>query len=147
MDVGYDSGGDRVFIMWPIVVRHEINEHSPLYAISKADLATATIEIVAVLEGTQPATGSVIQVRVDRDHPISSIRIQARTSYTSDEIKWGHQFERLVTYQKLNGSYEIDFGKFHSTTAVPCPDMSAKQLHEMQVCCYTCIVFATRIGQ
>ena len=35
MDVGYDEGKDRVFIMWPIIVTHVIDEDSPLYEISK----------------------------------------------------------------------------------------------------------------
>lgn len=92
---------------------------------------------------------------------------QARTSYTSDEIKWAHSFERLVqklcppilnthitfdkvflhltrqpdnggrlrkvTYQKLDGTYRIDFSKFHSTHPVSCSKLSAKSIDDLNV--------------
>lgn len=74
MNVGYDSGLDRVFVIWPITICHEINEESPLYEISKESLATARFEIIALLEGVVESVGSTTQ---------------ARTSYLPNEILWG----------------------------------------------------------
>nr|CDQ05901.1 BMA-IRK-2, isoform e [Brugia malayi] len=74
MDVGYDTGLDRVFVIWPITVCHEIDENSPLYEVSKESLRTARFEIIAILEGVVESVGSTTQ---------------ARTSYLPNEILWG----------------------------------------------------------
>jgi len=55
---------------------------------------------------------------------------QARTSYLPEEILWGHRFERLVSFQKENCQYLIDYSKFHWTVAVDIPQCSAKELDE-----------------
>lgn len=44
---------------------------------------------------------------------------QARTSYLPNEILWGHRFERLVTYEKENGAYQVDYSRFEETRALP----------------------------
>src|SRR5690349_9309392 len=45
------------------------------------------------------------------------------------------RFEKLVTYQKENGEYRVDFARFNSTFAVPdTPLCSAKELDELVVC-------------
>uniref|UniRef100_A0AC35U6Y7 IRK_C domain-containing protein n=1 Tax=Rhabditophanes sp. KR3021 TaxID=114890 RepID=A0AC35U6Y7_9BILA len=117
MNVGYDSGLDRVFVMWPITICHEIDETSPLYEVSKESLKTAKFEIIAILEGVVESVGSTTQ---------------ARTSYLPNEVLWGKRFERLVTYQKENGDYQIDFGKFHNVQDVDTPTCSAKELEEVR---------------
>ncbi|MFH4975261.1 hypothetical protein AB6A40_001970 [Gnathostoma spinigerum] len=117
MDVGFDDGLDRVFVIWPITVCHEIDENSPLYEFSKQDLATARFEIIAILEGVVESVGSTTQ---------------ARTSYLPNEILWGKRFEKLVTYQRENGEYLIDFGKFHNVYDVSTPTCSAKDLDDMR---------------
>ncbi len=43
------------------------------------------------------------------------------------------RFEKLVTYQKWNGSYKIDYGVFHNTYAVNTPRCSPKEFYEMKV--------------
>ena len=55
---------------------------------------------------------------------------QARTSYLPGEILWGHRFERLVTFKKENGEYEVDYSRFHSTVPVDIPQCSAHELAE-----------------
>ncbi|VDN56258.1 unnamed protein product [Dracunculus medinensis] len=117
MDVGYADGLDRVFVIWPITICHEIDENSPLYDINKESLRTARFEIIAILEGVVESVGSTTQ---------------ARTSYLPNEILWGKRFEKLVTYQRENGEYEIDFGKFHNVYDVETPSCSAKELDEMR---------------
>lgn len=79
MDVGYDNGLDRVLVMWPITICHVIDEDSPLYDVSKMELANARFEILAILEGVAESTGSTVQ---------------ARTSYLPSEILWGHRYRR-----------------------------------------------------
>ncbi|CAJ0916540.1 unnamed protein product, partial [Mesorhabditis belari] len=117
MDVGYDEGLDRVFVIWPITICHEIDENSPLYDVSKESLATAKFEIIAILEGVVESVGSTTQ---------------ARTSYLPNEILWGKRFEKLVHYKKENGQYHIDFQKFHNVYDVKTPPCSAKELDEMR---------------
>ena len=56
MDVGYESGADRVFLLLPQLVVHEIGEKSPLAGMSAADLRACQFELVVILEG-------IIQVR------------------------------------------------------------------------------------
>ena len=34
---------------------------------------------------------------------------QARSSYLVNEILWGHRFEKLITFQKEDGTYKIDY--------------------------------------
>ncbi|CAL8288938.1 unnamed protein product [Boreogadus saida] len=74
MNVGYDKGVDRLFLVAPITIIHEIDEESPLFGISKQDLVTADFEIVIILEGMVEAT---------------AMTTQARSSYLSSEILWG----------------------------------------------------------
>uniref|UniRef100_A0A0N5B5V9 Inward rectifier potassium channel irk-1 n=1 Tax=Strongyloides papillosus TaxID=174720 RepID=A0A0N5B5V9_STREA len=118
MNVGYDLGLDRVVVMWPITICHVINEDSPLYEMSKEDLETSQFEIIAILEGVVESVGSTTQ---------------ARTSYLPNEVLWGRRFDKLVTYQKDNGAYQIDFGKFHNTINVDTPSCSAKDMDESEI--------------
>jgi len=53
---------------------------------------------------------------------------QVRTSYLPSEILWGHDLAPLLTYQKDNGRYKVDFSQFHNVVAVETPDMSAKDM-------------------
>lgn len=57
------------------------------------------IEIVAIVEGTDAATGG---------------SVQARHSYTMDEILWDHSYSRCV-FEDPDGTAIIDFSKFHET--------------------------------
>lgn len=52
---------------------------------------------------------------------------QVRTSYLPGEILWGHKFKPLITYQKFNCRYRIDYSDFHTTIPIPdMPECSAK---------------------
>uniref|UniRef100_A0A0N5A5X4 Inward rectifier potassium channel irk-1 n=1 Tax=Parastrongyloides trichosuri TaxID=131310 RepID=A0A0N5A5X4_PARTI len=117
MNVGYDMGLDRVVVMWPITICHVIDETSPLYEMTKEDLENSQFEIIAILEGVVESVGSTTQ---------------ARTSYLPNEVLWGKRFDKLVTYQKDNGAYQIDFGKFHNTIHVNTPTCSAKDIDESE---------------
>ncbi|KAK5865991.1 hypothetical protein PBY51_020216 [Eleginops maclovinus] len=116
IDVGYDDGLDRLFLVSPLVVVHEINENSPLYNLSRADLLKEDFEIVVILEGMVEAT---------------AMTTQARSSYLSKEILWGHRFEPVV-FEK-GARYHVDYSRFHKSYEVPStPHCSAKELSQMK---------------
>lgn len=115
IDVGYDDGLDRLFLVSPLVVVHEINKSSPLYNLSRADLQKEDFEIVVILEGMVEAT---------------AMTTQARSSYLAKEILWGHRFEPVV-FEK-GDRYHVDYSRFHKTYQVPStPHCSARELSQM----------------
>uniref|UniRef100_A0A8C6S9Z3 Potassium inwardly rectifying channel subfamily J member 4 n=1 Tax=Neogobius melanostomus TaxID=47308 RepID=A0A8C6S9Z3_9GOBI len=112
IDVGYDEGLDRLFLVSPLVVVHEINKSSPLYSLNRVDLQKQDFEIVVILEGMVEAT---------------AMTTQARSSYLAREILWGHRFEPVV-FEKGN-RYQVDYSRFHKTYEVPStPHCSAREL-------------------
>ncbi|XP_042361539.1 ATP-sensitive inward rectifier potassium channel 12 [Plectropomus leopardus] len=114
MNVGYDKGTDRLFLVAPLTVIHEIDEESPLFGISKQDLETSDFEIVIILEGLVEAT---------------AMTTQARSSYLPSEILWGHRFEPVIFEER--SQYRIDYAYFHKTFEVPStPRCSAKDMEE-----------------
>ncbi|XP_067088353.1 ATP-sensitive inward rectifier potassium channel 12 [Osmerus mordax] len=114
VNVGYDKGIDRIFLVSPLTILHEIDEESPLFGISKQDLETSDFEIVVIMEGMVEAT---------------AMTAQARTSYLSSEILWGHRFEPVVFEEK--NRYKVDYAHFHKTFEVPStPQCSAKDMME-----------------
>ncbi|XP_071329411.1 ATP-sensitive inward rectifier potassium channel 12-like [Trachinotus anak] len=115
IDVGYDDGLDRLFLVSPLVVVHEINKNSPLYNLSRTDLQKEDFEIVVILEGMVEAT---------------AMTTQARTSYLAKEILWGHRFEPVV-FEK-GDRYHVDYSRFHKTYEVPStPHCSARELSQV----------------
>lgn len=116
IDVGYDNGVDRLFLVSPLVVVHEINKESPLYNLSRKDLQKEDFEIVVILEGMVEAT---------------AMTTQARSSYLAKEILWGHRFEPVV-FEK-GDRYHVDYSCFHKTYEVPStPHCSARDLSQMR---------------
>uniref|UniRef100_A0A3P8UAA1 ATP-sensitive inward rectifier potassium channel 14 n=1 Tax=Amphiprion percula TaxID=161767 RepID=A0A3P8UAA1_AMPPE len=112
IDVGYDDGLDRLFLVSPLVVVHEINKSSPLYNLGRNDLQKEDFEIVVILEGMVEAT---------------AMTTQARSSYLAKEILWGHRFEPVV-FEK-GDRYHVDYSRFHKTYEVPStPQCSAREL-------------------
>lgn len=114
IDVGFDSGVDRIFLVTPITIVHEINEDSPFYHMDKQDMECAEFEIVVILEGMVEAT---------------AMTTQCRSSYIASEILWGHRF-KPVLFQEKN-CYKVDYSRFHKTYEVPStPVCSARDLTE-----------------
>ncbi|XP_077135040.1 G protein-activated inward rectifier potassium channel 2 isoform X2 [Ranitomeya variabilis] len=114
INVGYDTGDDRLFLVSPLIISHEINQHSPFWDVSKAQLPKEDVEIVVILEGMVEATG---------------MTCQARSSYVTSEIQWGHRFTPVLTLE--DGFYEVDYNSFHDTYETNTPSCSAKELAEM----------------
>lgn len=98
MDVGYDQGIDRLHLLLPSEIRHEITATSPLYHISPLTLVNKGYEIIVILEGIVEGTGLTTQVR---------------TSYKGAEIKFGKQFVGILSrkdsriYINLNAFHEM----------------------------------------
>ncbi|XP_060946585.1 ATP-sensitive inward rectifier potassium channel 12 [Limanda limanda] len=114
LNVGYDEGTDRLFLVSPLVVVHEIDKDSPLYTLSRADLESDDFEVVVILEGMVEAT---------------AMTTQFRSSYLAREIFWGHRFEPVI-YEDRD-RYKVDYSRFHKTYEVPStPHLSAKELGE-----------------
>ena len=52
-----------IFFVWPLEVIHKIDEDSPLYNISAADLVKEKFEIIVLMEGTIESTSMAFQAR------------------------------------------------------------------------------------
>ncbi|KAM4703727.1 G protein-activated inward rectifier potassium channel 4-like [Rhinophrynus dorsalis] len=113
INVGFDTGDDRLFLVSPLIICHEFNEQSPFWEISKDQLGKEEFEIVVILEGMVEATG---------------MTCQARSSYVENEVLWGHRFMPVLTLEE--GFYEVDYDTFHNTYETPTPTCSAKELAE-----------------
>ncbi|XP_072303078.1 G protein-activated inward rectifier potassium channel 2-like [Eucyclogobius newberryi] len=114
INVGYNTGDDRLFLVSPLIICHEINEDSPFWEVSQAHLTKDELEIVVILEGMVEATG---------------MTCQARSSYVSSEIKWGYRFTPVLTLE--DGFYEVDYNSFHNIYETNTPSCSAKELAEL----------------
>uniref|UniRef100_A0A0N4VDW6 IRK_C domain-containing protein n=1 Tax=Enterobius vermicularis TaxID=51028 RepID=A0A0N4VDW6_ENTVE len=97
MNVGYDDGWDRILLLWPMIIKHEINEDSPLYGFTRETLAEGAFELVMTLEGIVEATG---------------MTFQARTSFLPEEIKWGYRFAPMVLMNEKTHQYEAHYSLF-----------------------------------
>ncbi|XP_019752996.1 inward rectifier potassium channel 2-like [Hippocampus comes] len=114
IDVGFDSGIDRIFLVSPITIVHEIDEDSPFYEMNKQKLEMSEFEIVVILEGMVEAT---------------AMTTQCRSSYVASEILWGHRFEPVLFEDK--NFYKVDYSRFDNTYEVSgTPHCSARELAE-----------------
>ncbi|CAO1344729.1 unnamed protein product [Diamesa tonsa] len=106
----------RVFLIWPQTVCHFIDKNSPLYDMSAKDLIERRFEIVVTMTGISKATGQMTQ---------------ARTSYLSREIMWGHRFLNIITYDKTNENYIAHIDKLDEIQQVDTALCSAQRLDEL----------------
>lgn len=113
LNLGVDASED-IFFMFPISAVHKVDENSPFYSMSARDFLKSQLEILVVFEGTIESTGQPVQ---------------AKSSYTSQEILWGHRFEQLMEYRENKQGFVIDYSKFDKTRRVNTPLCSAKDLN------------------
>ncbi|KAI8783026.1 ATP-sensitive inward rectifier potassium channel 12 [Biomphalaria glabrata] len=106
---------DKVFLIWPMVLSHKITKDSPLYTLTPEDLIYDKFELIVVLEGTIESTGEMVQ---------------ARTSFTSKEILWGHRFTRVEEYDEKTDKWCINFVRFNNVVPSKTPKCNAKDLTE-----------------
>lgn len=57
LNLGYDTGEDRLFLVEPQIICHVINHHSPFWDMSAESLRREQFEIIIILEGIVEATG------------------------------------------------------------------------------------------
>ncbi|XP_061617341.1 ATP-sensitive inward rectifier potassium channel 8 isoform X1 [Phyllopteryx taeniolatus] len=115
IDVQTESAvaSNDLFLLAPLIICHAIDKNSPLYELSAMELQCSDLEVIVILEGVVETTG---------------ITTQARTSYVSEEIQWGHRFVPIVTEEE--GVYSVDYSKFGNTVRVATPRCSARELDE-----------------
>ncbi|XP_077406406.1 G protein-activated inward rectifier potassium channel 1 [Vanacampus margaritifer] len=113
LDVGFGTGADQLFLVSPLTICHEINSKSPFFDLSQRSLMNEQFEIVVILEGIVETTG---------------MTCQARTSYTEDEVLWGHRFLPVMSLEE--GFFRVDYSQFHNTFEVPTPPYSVKEQEE-----------------
>ncbi|NXF73306.1 KCNJ5 protein, partial [Sclerurus mexicanus] len=122
LNLGYDTGEDRLFLVEPQIICHVIDRQSPFWDMSAESLRRDQFEIIIILEGIVEATGN---------HCLAAgMTCQARTSYTEDEILWGYRFEPCMSLEK--GAFHVDYSRFEMTFEVQTPAASAKELQELK---------------
>ncbi|KAM9846445.1 G protein-activated inward rectifier potassium channel 3-like [Aulostomus maculatus] len=109
INLGYDMGGDRLLLVEPQTITHVINESSPFWELGAERLKRETFEIIVILEGIVEASG---------------MTCQARTSYTEDEVLWGHRFESCISLEKE--AFRVDYRAFDKTFEVQMSKLSEK---------------------
>lgn len=103
----------RLFMVWPIALKHRINDKSPLWDMSFDEILSNTFEIIVILEGTIESTGEICQ---------------ARTSYSSKDIQWGSRFANVVDFDIQSGLWEANFKQFNETVPTPTPKCSGRDV-------------------
>lgn len=103
---------EQTFFLWPVTVVHLIDEKSPFYRLSAADLLCSKIEILVVFEGIIESTGQ---------------SVQARSSFTECDIFWGHRFATMIGYDMDRMMYGVDFSKLSEIQQVDTPLCSASE--------------------
>ncbi|KAF7709537.1 G protein-activated inward rectifier potassium channel 1 [Silurus meridionalis] len=114
LDVGFSTGADQLFLVSPLTICHVIDSKSPFYELSQRSMQTEQFEIVVILEGIVETTG---------------MTCQARTSYTEDEVLWGHRFFPVISLEE--GFFKVDYSQFHATFEVHTPPYSVKEQDEV----------------
>ncbi|KAL3095866.1 hypothetical protein niasHS_005625 [Heterodera schachtii] len=100
MNVGYDTGMDRVLLLWPVVIRHIIDPDSPLWEITEDKLNSCQFELIMTVEGIVEATG---------------MAFQARTSFLPEDILWGRRFVPMITLNSASNQFEVNYDLFDVT--------------------------------
>lgn len=57
INLGYETGSDRLFLVEPQVIQHNIDSNSPLWELGPEQLRRQQFEIIIILEGVVEATG------------------------------------------------------------------------------------------
>ncbi|XP_076214500.1 G protein-activated inward rectifier potassium channel 4-like [Aptenodytes patagonicus] len=115
LNLGYDTGKDRLFLVEPQIICHIINHCSPFWDMSADLLRWEQFKIIIILEGIVEATG---------------MTCQAHTSYAADETLWGYRFEPCMSLEK--GAFRVDYSRFEMTFEVQTLAASTKELHELK---------------
>lgn len=93
-----------VFAM-SFMVMHEIDRDSPLHGADSVALEALNVELVVTASGIDETMAQ---------------RVNARTSYLSDEILWGRRFVDVLGWTE-DGRRVIDYRRFHDTVSIDEP--------------------------
>ena len=85
-----------------ITMRHLIDEHSPLYGMTPADLERSDARVVA----------SVVCI-----DSVSQAPLQSQQDYTWQEIEFGRRFVEVYS-EVSEGRLEVDYGRLHETEPI-----------------------------
>jgi inward rectifier potassium channel len=88
-------------LSWTIV--HPIDEESPLYGVTREQLAASNAEILVLLTGIDETFSQTVH---------------ARSSYRAEEIVWGAAFTNIYERPSADASLAIDMGRIHDIEAV-----------------------------
>jgi inward rectifier potassium channel len=78
---------------------HTIDEVSPLYGLTPADLAATKVALVVVVSGYDVVAAQTVHARKPYDHP---------------DIRHGHRYADIIGTSE-DGRVRIDYGRFHET--------------------------------
>ncbi|XP_057682079.1 inward rectifier potassium channel 16-like [Corythoichthys intestinalis] len=98
-----------IILVTPTAICHRIQEDSPLYGMSPGDLSRSDLEVVVSFTYTDDSTGTLHQTR---------------TSYTREDILWGHVFQEMIRAGRRR--YVVDYLLFNQTAKVQLPEISAE---------------------
>lgn len=88
LNLGYDTGEDRLFLVEPQIICHVIDRRSPFWDMSAESLRREQFEIIIILEGIVEATGEEVRGvwgRGDR----GSILVRATQGHNRPWVTWG----------------------------------------------------------
>lgn len=109
LDVGYDTGEDRLLLWLPVTVKHTITSASPLASWQNMSgfLADADSCIAVTIEGYMYCN--------------AQNRMRMRIYNCFNDIKLHHRFAKIVTRPLDNADRKprIDWSRFHQTVEVP----------------------------
>ncbi|XP_059140968.1 ATP-sensitive inward rectifier potassium channel 12-like [Physella acuta] len=108
-----ESGRDEIFFPWPTHILHVVDEDSPLWSLARDELLNGEYELIVVVDGVSGTT---------------SRPFQARKSYHTSEMMWGHRFVTLGLTFNSAGSYVMDLTHFHNTLPACTPLCSAQDI-------------------
>lgn len=91
------------FVGWTAM--HKIDEHSPLFGLTKEELEQQNAEILAVLTGLDEDIGATLH---------------ARKAWGFEEIAWGERFVDIVAATTEEAGVRVfDYGRFHHRQPAP----------------------------
>ena len=61
-----ESGAEKLFLCWPSLLVHTIDQHSPLWPISKDKLTNNLYELIVIMDGVAATTSKPFQVRKEK---------------------------------------------------------------------------------
>lgn len=115
LNLSVDSSNTISFV-FPLTAVHTIDEKSPFYFMSAKDILKSELEILVVFEGTIESTGQPVQIT---------------SSYTAQEILWGHRFAPMIEYNRAKQGHVVDFKKFDETFRINTPLCAAERLKHL----------------